>query len=67
MARTADSSPIEVQHYLKGADYPADKNALTETARRNGAPNEVMEILQKLPGDNYKSPADVMKAYGQEK
>jgi hypothetical protein len=66
MARTAETSPIEVQHYLKGIEYPADHKALAETARRNGAPREVMELLEKLPGKKYDSPAEVMKAYGQE-
>jgi hypothetical protein len=60
-------SPANVQTYLKGIDYPARKNDLLRTARDNGAPEEVMDLLQQLPGDEYGGPQDVMKAYGQVK
>jgi GT2 family glycosyltransferase len=64
MTRTTDPSPIEIQRYLEGVDYPADNNALTETARRNGAPEEVADLLERLPEKEYNSPAEVMGAYG---
>ncbi len=60
-------SPANVQTYLKGIDYPADKEKLISTARDNQAPPEVMDILKKLPGDRYGGPQDVMKAYGEVK
>lgn len=58
-------SPANVQSHLKGVDYPARKEDLIRKARENGAPDEVMDILQKLPGEEYGGPQDVMKAYGQ--
>jgi hypothetical protein len=64
MKRTTDPSPIEIQQHLKGVDYPADRNALIETARRNGAPEEVVDLLGKIPEKTYDSPPEVMEAYG---
>jgi hypothetical protein len=58
-------SPANVQTYLKGAHYPTKKEDLVKTARKNHAPREVMEVLQKLPTEEYGGPQDVMKAYGQ--
>jgi len=58
-------SPANVQKYLHGVNYPADKKDLVETARRNDAPDEVMETIKALPGDHYGGPQDVMKGYGE--
>ena len=58
-------SPAQVQTYLKGIDYPAKKDDLIRTAQDNGAPEEVMEILQQLQEEEYGGPQAAMKAYGQ--
>ncbi len=60
-------SPAQVQTYLKGVDYPARKEDLLNTARANGAPHEVMGLLQRPTGEQYGGPGDVMRAYGQVK
>jgi hypothetical protein len=60
-------SPAHVQTYLKGIDYPARKEDLIQKARANGAPGEVMDLLQKVPAEQYGGPGDVMRAYGQVK
>jgi len=68
MARNTDeTSPVEIQQYLKGINYPASKDELIAAARGNRAPDEVIEILEKLPGDQFDGPPEVMKAYGQVK
>src|SRR5579884_3539038 len=54
--RTSDHSPIQVQKYLKGIDYPASKDDLVNKAQANGAPEEVMRVLQQLPGDRFDGP-----------
>ena len=59
------NSPANVQKYLSGVDYPAEKQDLIEAARRNDAPDEVMQTIRKLPEDHYGGPQDVMKGYGQ--
>jgi hypothetical protein len=58
-------TPVRVQKYLKGIDYPAKKEDLIATAKSNKAPEEIVNILQRLPGDGYDGPDDVMRAYGQ--
>jgi len=67
MAHQSTESPIDIQSYLGGVDYPAKKEELVQTARDQGAPDDVAEMIQRLPGDRFESPADVMKAYGKAK
>ena len=59
------NSPANVQFYLKGVEYPTDKQTLIEQARRNDAPDEVMQTIQRFDRDEYGGPQDVMKAYGE--
>jgi len=59
------NSPANVQKYLSGVGYPADKQDLIEAARRNDAPDEVMQTIRKLPEEHYGGPQDVMKGYGE--
>jgi hypothetical protein len=56
-------SPANVQNYLKGAQYPARKQDLISTARNNGAPKEIIELLERMPDDEFGGPQEVMKAY----
>jgi hypothetical protein len=58
------NSPIELQKYLGGVDYPIDKDALVQKARDNGANNDVVQTLQSLPFDRFNSPNDVSEAFG---
>ena len=39
----------QVQKYLKGADYPMDGKQLSELAKKNGAPEELVDALAPLP------------------
>jgi len=59
------NSPANVQKYLHGVSYPADKKDLVEQARRNDAPDEVVETIEALPEEHYGGPQDVMKGYGE--
>ncbi len=34
-----------------------------EQAKKNGAPSEVMEAIEAMPEETYKSVADVMKGF----
>jgi hypothetical protein len=49
----------EVQRYLKGADYPMDGKQLAALAKKNGAPSELVELLQGL--SEVEGPSGVMK------
>ena len=58
-------SPANLQKYLNGVDYPADKKTLAQRAKQNDAPQEVLDAIEDLPADDFGGPQDVMKAYGQ--
>jgi hypothetical protein len=58
-------SPSNVQQYLKGVSYPADKAQLLDQAQRNGAPDEIVRMIEQFDAEEYGGPQDVMKAYGQ--
>lgn len=60
-------SPANVQKYLKGVDYPARKRDLVDQAKKNSAPDEVIQVIQKFPDHEFGGPQDVMKAYGETK
>lgn len=59
-------SPANVTNHLKGAHFPASKRDLVSLAKDNGAEGEVIDVLENLPGEEYASVAEVMKAYGDE-
>ena len=60
-------STSNVQSYLKGVRYPAQKADLLKAASGNGAPGEVMQVLEKLGDRQYGGPQEVMKSYGEER
>jgi len=49
----------EVQRHLRGADYPADGERLSELAERNGADSELVETLRGI--GRVDGPDDVME------
>ncbi len=58
-------SPVEIQKFLKGVDFPASKQDLIQHAEDNSAPEEMLQFLgTTLPDKQYESPADVSKAIG---
>lgn len=57
-------SPANVTQHLKGVHFPATKQELARRAEDNGAGPEVLESIRKMPDDEYRSMADVMKGYG---
>jgi hypothetical protein len=70
MAENRSNNPIanfiDIQKALKGISYPADKDALLETAKSNGAGDDVTSALEALDDGTYSSPAEVSKAVGHE-
>ena len=59
-----DINPIEVQTHLKGVDYPASKDEVIATAESNDAPQEIVEALQRMDGEQFEGPDNVMAALG---
>ncbi len=57
-------SPAIVEKYLAGMHYPAEKRNLVDSAENKDAPDEVMDLINKLPDKTYNSPIDITKEIG---
>jgi len=55
-------SPTNVTHHLKGIHFPATKQDLIRQAERNGAGQDVLDVLKGMPDDEFDSIAAVMQA-----
>jgi hypothetical protein len=65
MARgVGGGSPANVAQYLKGIDFPVRKKDLISHAKANDADEQVIEVLGRMPDNEYGNMADVMKGYG---
>ncbi len=62
--KTQTVNPVQVQKFLGGIDYPCSKQDLLDTAKSQGADQNVMNTLKKLPDRKYDAPTDVTKAIG---
>lgn len=58
------TNPIQLQKFLGGVEYPATKDQLVEHAKQQGADEDVLSTLQRLPADDFNSPNDVSEAAG---
>ncbi len=65
--RSEKVSAAQLQMYLKGIDYPANKNKILETARKNSAPQKVMSFLNRLPEREYPRPTEIEQEFGKMK
>ena len=52
----------QFQEYLVGVSYPIDKGELLSIARDHGAPQEILEQLEKRPEEEYRGEGDVIQA-----
>ena len=57
---------VEIEKALKGMNYPASKQDLVKKAKQNKANQNVIQTIENLPQDQFNSPVDVQKAWGQE-
>jgi hypothetical protein len=56
-------NPVQIQKYLS-VDYPVDLNQLIDAARKQGAPEDVIATLQRLPDRTYNGPNAVSEEIG---
>ncbi len=59
---TETPNPIQIQTFLGGVDYPADREALLSRAKASGADATVLKALESLPERQYDSPTAVSSA-----
>jgi hypothetical protein len=64
MAQGSNTPPSNLQSYLKGIAYRASKQDLMDCAHRNGAPDDVLDLIAGMPEQEFDGPQDVQKAYG---
>jgi hypothetical protein len=58
------ASPVEVQAFLEGVNYPTRKGQLVQQAKREGASQSVRSTLQRLPDKQFQDTTDVSEAIG---
>ncbi len=51
-----------LQHYLKGTNFPAQKEEVASTAEGNGAPQDMVTQIRNANTERFDSPEDVMQA-----
>ncbi|RJP47332.1 MAG: DUF2795 domain-containing protein [Armatimonadetes bacterium] len=57
-------NPIQVQKFLEGLDYPVNKQQLVDYAKKQGADENVMRTLNRIPDQSFETPVDVSEAIG---
>lgn len=67
MAEEIHGSAANVTHALHNIDFPCGKQDLVRQAEKNNAEQDVVQILRKLPDQQYTNMAEVMKGFGKEK
>lgn len=50
-----------LQNYLSGLDFPTNKQAIINQAKRKNAPSEVVSALNGIPDRDYMDVEDLMK------
>ena len=57
------TSMADVEHALKGIDFPKNKNEIVSYAQQHNANNEIISDLQQLPDRTYNNAADVAQEF----
>jgi hypothetical protein len=65
--RTPSMNPSQITMYLRNMDFPADKKKIMDMAKSNGAPEMVVQWINKLPDKQYSSSNDVEREFGKMK
>ncbi len=63
-----DFNPDDVSQYLEGVDYPASKEEVVSAAEGNGAPDDMIRVLEGLSRPEYSGPdqiAEDLRAFPQ--
>jgi hypothetical protein len=67
MGRPGGGSMANVVHYLKGIDFPANREEVLRYARSRGAPAAVIEQLKELEDRDFENMADLTRGIGEGK
>jgi hypothetical protein len=58
------ASSVTVESYLEGLNYPASRQDVLDTAKSNGASEDVVQTLRQFSDHMYNSPVDVSQELG---
>ena len=70
MARgVGGKGPANVMRHTKGISFPVSKSDLISHAKKGPGPDtdQVIEVLEQLPDQEYSTPAEILKAIGKKK
>lgn len=54
----------EVTKVMKGMSFPADKQQCVSWAKQHGAPGEVVQALEHMPGNKFNNMSDIWYMIG---
>jgi hypothetical protein len=57
------ASMADVEHALKGIDFPKNKDEIIQYAKQNKASNEIVGDLQGIPDRTYNNAADLAQEF----
>jgi hypothetical protein len=57
------ASMADVEHALKGIDFPKGKNEIVSYAQSKNASSEIVSDLQELPDRTYNNAADLAQEF----
>ena len=55
-------SEAEIAKHLGTVDFPATRDEIVQEAERQGAPEEVLKALRRMPPVDYRSRAEVLRS-----
>lgn len=58
-ARAGNISAGELERYIAGVHFPADKHAIMDYAQHKGAPPKIIEFINNAPNKTYDGIADL--------
>lgn len=53
------TNKVDIERYLSGVEYPADKSKLLQHAKSQNADSDAMDMLANLPDREYVNSSDV--------
>jgi hypothetical protein len=57
------ASMADVEHAIKGIDFPKSKNEIVSYAQKNNANRDIVADLQELPDRTYNNAADLAQEF----
>jgi len=55
-------SAAQLEKFITGTNFPANKNDLRKAARENRAPDMIIDLINNLPDRRFNSEIDVNRA-----